>query len=42
MAERKEVPVNSKVVAILPTIIDTPKNRQAMPGVDHTTWEDPD
>lgn len=41
MAEWKEVPINSKVVAILPTTLDTPANRKAMPGVDYTTWEDP-
>lgn len=42
MAERKEVPVNSKVVAILPGILDTKSNWKAMPGVDYTTWEETD
>jgi NAD(P)-dependent dehydrogenase (short-subunit alcohol dehydrogenase family) len=28
--------------AILPSVIDTPANRQAMPDADHTRWVDPE
>lgn len=28
--------------AILPSVIDTPANREAMPGADHSAWVDPD
>ena len=30
------------VNAVLPTIIDTPANRKAMPKADHTRWVAPD
>ncbi len=30
-----------KVNAVLPTIMDTDVNRQAIPDVDHTSWVDP-
>ena len=30
-----------KVNAVLPTIMDTDVNRQAMPDIDHTSWIDP-
>jgi NAD(P)-dependent dehydrogenase (short-subunit alcohol dehydrogenase family) len=26
------------VNAVLPTVIDTPANRQAMPNADHSSW----
>ena len=38
MAERKEIPETCSVVTILPTIIDTPANRQAMPEMDKSDW----
>jgi NAD(P)-dependent dehydrogenase (short-subunit alcohol dehydrogenase family) len=30
------------VNAVVPSIIDTPANRQAMPGADHGAWPKPD
>jgi NAD(P)-dependent dehydrogenase (short-subunit alcohol dehydrogenase family) len=32
---------NSKVNCVLPTIIDTPENRAAMPDADPTRWVAP-
>ncbi|MEZ8297233.1 SDR family oxidoreductase [Vibrio splendidus] len=32
---------NVKVNAVLPTIVDTEVNRQALPEADHSTWVDP-
>ena len=42
MAERTEIPESSTVVTILPTMIDTPFNRQSMPDSDFSTWTPPD
>ena len=39
-AELKNTGIN--VNCILPGIIDTPANRQAMPKADHTSWLAPD
>ena len=41
MAERTEIPESSSVVTILPQVIDTPGNREAMPDADHKTWTPP-
>lgn len=30
-----------RINAILPSVIDTPANREAMPGADHSTWVPP-
>lgn len=38
MAERVDIPKSSDVVCILPTMIDTPANRSAMPDTDKSTW----
>lgn len=41
MAERTDIPKTADVVCILPTVIDTPANRQAMPNEDNSTWLPP-
>ena len=41
MGELKNFPENCIVSVILPSIIDTKKNRQAMPMENHKEWEDP-
>ena len=41
MAERTEIPESSKVVTILPQIIDTPANREAMADADKSDWQPP-
>ncbi len=38
MAERTEIPQESSVCTILPQIIDTPANREAMPDADKSEW----
>ena len=38
MAERSEIPETSSVVTILPGIIDTKANREAMPTMDKKDW----
>jgi len=41
LAERTEIPADSCVVTLLPTMIDTPANRAAMPDADTKEWADP-
>lgn len=41
LAQRTEIPADSCVVTILPTMIDTPANRAAMPDADTSDWADP-
>ena len=41
MAERTEIPESSTVCTILPQIIDTPDNRDAMPDEDTSEWQPP-
>ena len=41
MAELKDFPKNCVASAILPSIIDTKRNRKDMPTEDHSKWEDP-
>ena len=42
MAERTEIPDSSTVITILPQIIDTPANREAMPDADKSEWQPPE
>lgn len=42
MAERTEIPESSTVCCILPQVIDTPGNREAMPDVDTSEWQPPE
>ena len=42
LAERKEIPASSSVITILPQIIDTPGNREAMPDADKSEWQPTD
>ncbi|KAI8872989.1 dihydropteridine reductase [Ramicandelaber brevisporus] len=37
-AEGSGLPTGAKVAAILPTMLDTPANRDAMPGADKSSW----
>ena len=41
LAQRTEIPADSCVVTLLPTVIDTEANRQSMPGADTKEWIDP-
>jgi dihydropteridine reductase len=41
MAAGEDLPKDSSVVTILPTVIDTPANRESMPDEDHNTWLPP-
>ena len=41
MAERTDIPESSSVVTILPQVIDTAANREAMPDADFATWAPP-
>ena len=41
MSERKEIPESASVITILPQVIDTPANREAMPNEDHSKWAPP-
>ena len=41
MAELTEIPESSTVITILPQIIDTPGNREAMPDADTAEWQPP-
>ena len=41
MAERTEIPETSHVVTILPQVIDTAANREAMPDVEKVEWQPP-
>ena len=42
MAERTEIPETSTVCCILPQVIDTPANREAMATMDKTQWQPPE
>jgi dihydropteridine reductase len=42
LAKRTEIPESADVCTILPQIIDTPANRQAMPDADTSEWAPPD
>uniref|UniRef100_A0A7S3N065 Dihydropteridine reductase n=1 Tax=Strombidium inclinatum TaxID=197538 RepID=A0A7S3N065_9SPIT len=42
MAQRTEIPEHSTVVTILPQIIDTPANREAMADADKEDWQPPE
>ena len=41
MSERKENPESASVITILPQVIDTAANREAMPNEDHSQWAPP-
>ena len=41
MAELTEIPSSSTVCTILPQIVDTPTNREAMPDADTSEWQPP-
>lgn len=34
-----EIPTNSQIVTILPTVLDTPEMRKLKPGTDYNQWE---
>lgn len=42
LAERTDLPKQSTVCTILPTMIDTEANRIAMPDADKSTWLPPE
>ena len=42
LAERTEIPEASSVCTILPQIVDTPANREAMPDADMSEWQPTD
>lgn len=42
LAQRTEIPESSSVCTILPQVIDTPANREAMPDADMSEWAPPD
>ena len=42
LAERQDIPKSSNVCCILPTMIDTPANREAMPDENKSGWLPPD
>jgi dihydropteridine reductase len=41
LSTRESIPTTSTVSTILPEIIDTPGNREAMPGADFSKWSSP-
>ena len=41
LAARSDIPEDSTVVTLLPDIIDTQANRDAMPDADKSAWNDP-
>lgn len=41
LATREDIPSTSTVTTILPEVIDTPQNREAMPTADFSKWTDP-
>ena len=41
MAERTEIPESSTVCTIMPQILDSPANREAMPDADFNEWAPP-
>ena len=42
MATRAEIPEDASVCTVLPQIIDTPQNRDAMPDADRSDWQPPE
>ena len=42
LAQRTEIPANSDVITLLPQVIDTAGNREAMPDADHAEWAPPE
>ena len=42
LATRAELPESSDVLTILPQVIDTPGNREAMPDANHDEWAPPE
>lgn len=42
LKQSKELPEGTKVVTILPNVIDTPANRQNMPDSDFSKWTKPE
>ena len=42
LAQRTELPPTADVVTILPQVIDSAANREAVPDADHATWAPPD
>ena len=42
LAQRTELPPSSDTITLLPQVVDTPMNREAMPDADHDTWAPPD
>ena len=42
LSAREDIPPSSRVVCILPTMIDTPANREAMPDADFNEWLPPE
>lgn len=41
LSTRESIPSTSTVSTILPEIIDTPSNREAMPNADYSKWSNP-
>ncbi|CAG9323566.1 unnamed protein product [Blepharisma stoltei] len=41
LATRQDIPATSTVATILPEVIDTPSNRDAMPNADFSKWANP-
>ena len=42
LAQRTEIPPASDVCTLLPQVIDTPGNREAMPDANHDEWAPPE
>ena len=42
MAQRTEIPPSSSVCTLLPQVIDTEANREAMPDADQNEWAPPE
>ena len=42
LAQRQEIPPSSDVITILPQVIDTAANREAMPDANFDEWAPPE
>ena len=42
LAQSGELPEGTDICTLLPQVIDTPGNREAMPDADHSEWAPPD